>query len=184
MMRKVFGTVAWAVVLLGILCGVATAGENMLKNPGFEEGEWESWSTFGMGWSLSDEYVASGMKAIVNEVGPRDGDRWRGVFQEVDVIPGQMYRMTADIRTRSLDNATVYLEVQFLDGAGNVVEQYQSEVVRRDQVFLTSELGPLFAPVGAVRASVRGIVQKDAKANRPTNDTVFFDDFTFEHVEI
>lgn len=153
----------------------------LLSNSGFETGNLSSWSTFGQGWrtgSGADAY--SGSVGLVDDILTSDSDNWRGIYQNVAIIPGDLYSGGVWIRAVSIGSSESYFELQFLDETGSVLSQYQSSRVTADQAFTYAGVGPVLAPAGAVTASVRGIVYMPSVP--ADSDFHVFDDFEFADV--
>lgn len=157
--------------------GMSTTSRALLLNPGFENG-FDNWSTFGQGWRTSGGGDAhSGSLGMVNDVLTSDSDTFRGIFQNVPVIPDSLYSGGAYIRTVSVGTSESWIEIQFLDTSGNVIVQHQSAHVTADQGFTFMGIGTVLAPAGAVTASVRGIVYMPSSP--ADSDFHIFDDFVF-----
>lgn len=172
------------------LCWIACAGmfagggarANLLQNAGFETGDLAAWTTFGQGWRTGGGADAhSGSVGAIDDVLATDVDEWRGLYQNVPVIPNNLYSGGSFIRAVSIGNSEAYVEIQFLDAGGNLIEQHQTDRVTADQAFTYSGLDSLLAPAGAVTASVRAIVYRPASPS-DLPDFLIFDDFTFENV--
>lgn len=165
-----------------LAAGVASAAPGAtLTNPGFETGDLTGWSTFGQGWRTGGGGDAnSGSFGVVNDVLNTDGDNFRGLFQNVAVTGGSLYRGGVYIRTVSVGSTESWFELQFLNGSGGVIAQFESTRVTGDQGFVLAGIGMVTAPVDAVSASVRAIVHMPS----PPADADFhiFDDFYFDDV--
>ncbi len=169
---------ARAGVLVAVLAGALTlTGRADLINPGFETGDFTGWSTFGQGWRLGTGGDAnSGTYGAVDDVLTTDVDDWRGIYQEVSVVGGDTYNVSVYIRAVNVESSESWLELQWLDASHSVISQLQTAHVTADQSFTRMALDGVIAPVNAVGASVRGIVNM---TSAPTGDNDFhiFDNF-------
>jgi len=159
-------------------CVLTLSGHADLINAGFETGDFTGWSTFGQGWRTSGGGDAnSGLFGVVNDVQDTDADNFRGIFQELPVVGGATYDFGVQIRAVNVESSESWLEVQWLDSSGGIINQLQSTHVTADQPFTWISIEDALAPVNAVTASVRGIVFMSAT---PAVNTDFhiFDDFS------
>jgi len=171
------------VITAMLLAGGVTSGALgvTLNNPGFETGTLADWSTFGSGWRIGSGGDAnSGTYGVVNDVLASDGDNFRGLFQMVSVTEGNIYQGGVYIRTVSVGSSESWFELQFLNGSGGVISQFESTRVTGDQGFALAGIGMVTAPVGAVSASVRAIVHMPSAP--ADSDFHIFDDFIFHDV--
>jgi hypothetical protein len=161
---------------------VLTTRANLLTNPGFETDGLAAWTTFGQGWRTGGgDDARSGSVGAVNDVTSSDSDEWRGLAQNVPVIPNNLYSGGVYVRAVSIGNSEAFFELQFYDEDGDFIDQHQTGRVTTDQAFTFAGLNSILAPAGAVTASVRAIVYKPASPSDPP-DFVIFDDFTFANV--
>ena len=176
--------------LLSICCGLTllaagpAAHAIELANAGFEKANLSGWDTFGGGWRTSgwagDQFADfhSGKLGCVCDVDARRTNEWRGISQNVPVQAGARYSGGVWIRTFGIRTSASYFEVQFLDGAGAVLEHFQSVPVQQDQPFTFAGVEGVEAPKGAVSARIRGIVRVTGKPSM-TPEFHVFDDFAF-----
>jgi hypothetical protein len=143
----------------GVVFEDVTPPHAILENWGFETGDLSGWNTFGQGWRIGiDDDAYSHSHGAVNDVLFGDVDSWRGIYQNVRVTPGLTYAAGIYIRAVGVESSSSWLEVQWLDNAGGVISQLTTSAVVADQPFTLASLHNIVAPVGAVTASVRGIV--------------------------
>ena len=158
----------------------STASANLVDNYGFETGDLTDWDSFGLGWRTgtgADAY--EGTYGLVCDVLDwHTGEEWRGVYQSVPVTSGLSYDAGVFIRTVNLDVSISFLELQWLDDVGGVISQETSASVTSDQAFTLMEIQNVTAPVGAVEASLRGIVQMQSLPSTGDSDFHIFDNFT------
>lgn len=153
-----------------------------LSNPGFETSDLTDWGIFGPGWRTGVGGDArSGAYGAVNDVYDSHDpglDQWRGIFQNVDVSPATSYVASVYIRTLNIESSSSWLEIQWLNGEGGVIDQVQSAPVTNDQAFTRVQLPNLQPPAEAVQASLRAIVFMETP---PAVDADFhiFDDLSF-----
>lgn len=167
-----------AVAIGALFFPVSSRGD--LVNPGFEDGL-NNWASFGQGWRTGGGGDAnSGALGAVNDVLSSDSDTFRGIFQNIPVIPDNLYSGGAYIRTVSIGDSESWFELQFLDASGSVIDQHQSAHVTSDQAFTFMDIGTVLAPAGAVTASVRAIVHMPSAPG--DTDFHIFDDMTFADV--
>ncbi|MBW7907405.1 MAG: hypothetical protein H3C50_00570 [Kiritimatiellae bacterium] len=164
-------------ICLVALLAAMPAVAQQLANSGFED-NLNNWSTFGQGWRTGGGGDAhSGSLGAVNDVQTSDSDTYRGLFQNVPVIPDNLYSGGAYIRAVNVDNSESWFELQFLDSSGSVIVQHQSTHVATDQGFTFMDIDPVLAPAGAVTASVRAIVYMPSAPG--DTDYHIFDDIEF-----
>ena len=167
-------------ICLVALLAAMPAVAQQLANSGFED-NLNNWSTFGQGWRTGGGGDAhSGSLGAVNDVQTSDSDTYRGLFQNVPVIPDNLYSGGAYIRAVNVDNSESWFELQFLDSSGSVIVQHQSTHVATDQGFTFMDIDPVLAPAGAVTASVRAIVYMPSAVGG--TDYHIFDDVEFTNV--
>ena len=153
---------------------------NPVTNRSFETGDLAGWSIFGQGWRTGMGGDAfSGLYGAVNDVLDSNVDEFRGVFQILPVTTGQTYVASVYIRTLNLESSESWLEIQWLDSEGHLINQVQSSHVTADQPFTLVELRSLEPPPGAVSIGVRGIVQMHEPPVEGA-DFHIFDDFSFQ----
>ncbi len=153
-----------------------------LSNPGFETGGTHDWMLFGPGWRTGTGGDArSGAYGAVNDVLDSQDpltEQWRGIFQNFDVSPATSYVASVYIRTLNIESSRSWLELQWLNGEGGLIDQVQSAPVTNDQPFTLVQLPALQPPANAVWASLRAIVFMESP---PVADADFhiFDDLSF-----
>lgn len=107
------GILAWA-VCAGVAGAVEPAEENLLQNPGFEDGDFGAWTYFGQGWRVgsfvgeSSRDMHDGKFGLLNEVAPTDGDEWRGAQQILRVKPNKHYTLGAWVRVAQVGRSQSY----------------------------------------------------------------------------
>ena len=166
--------------LAAVLLAAATlASANLITNPGFESGDLTGWSTFGLGWRTATgaDALSETYGLVCDVLDSHTGENWRGVYQNVPVSAGMAYNAGVYVRAVSVANSASWLELQWLDSGGGVISQLQSSTVTSDQAFTYMGLSSVVAPVGAVNASVRGIVNMTALPPGGDGDFHIFDDF-------
>lgn len=180
------GFVAPVAAMLGLALNAAC--ENLVQNPGFEDGM-TGWECFGRGWrasnwrnvEASDAY--SGAMGMVDDISPGDTeDEWRAVSQAVPVRGALSYTARVRIRTFNMGQSASYLEIQFLDARTNLLKQFQSEPVTNDQPFRVVAIEGVGSPRDAVSAVVRGVVHVMPGARDGVGFHVF-DDFELDAVQ-
>ena len=173
-----FGT--WITLATFLAGSSLQAADNLLKNPGFEQGL-EGWWTFGEGWCAGSDGGTTGAAAMNDVPTGCTNAEWRGICQTVPVIPWARYACAASIQASGAGPSQTYLEIQFLDSSERVLQNYQSHVIASDQPFTLTTLNNLAAPAKAVAALVRGVVHlRDLPTGAPSH--FCFDTFEFHEV--
>lgn len=167
-------------LIMGVMA-VTTTVSSALSNPGFETGDFTGWATFGTGWRIGAGADAnSGSWGVVDDVLVTDSDIFRGVFQNMPAVAGNLYTGGAWIRAVSVGTSESYFEMEFHDTNGTILAQHQSTHVTADQAFTFMDVSYVAAPIGTVTVSVRGIV---FMPGAPTDsDFHIFDDFELTEV--
>ncbi len=175
-MRVISSVFAWFVM-------VAVAAAGNVKNDGFESGQFPPWQTAGEGWRISKQKneTHKGGNAAINDVTGAAGDEFRVIYQEVKATGGKKYRAEVWIKAVAVRSSESFLEVQFVDDKGTMLEQFQSDFVERDQPYTLAAIDEMEAPEGTKTASVRGVVhlQKDGNSI-DFGGYHMFDDFDFK----
>jgi len=171
-------------IILSWLC-IAAFGSSvqadLMSNAGFEDGDFSNWSTFGGSWRTSTGGDAhSGTYGAVDDILTTTTDTWQGVYQDIPVIAGNLYRGHAYIRAVSVDTTASYFEIKYLDGSGSVLSQHQSTEVNADQAYTLAEVSSALAPANAVTARVSGVVYMSSTP--ADTDYHLFDDFVFTNI--
>lgn len=171
-----------SMLMLAALASVSRA--ELLTNPGFETGDLTGWEAFGPGWRTStDSDARTGEYGIVNDVTDWQApeEQWRGIFQNVPVVPGETYELSAYIRAVNILHSESWLEIKWKNAEGLEIEgtQRQSIHVTADQPFTPLTLSSLIAPAGAVSASVNAVVYMIDLPPTGEDDFHIFDDFSF-----
>ncbi len=162
--------------VLCLCAGALQAAE--LANPGFEKGL-DEWTAVGQGWRVSDgDDAYEGGLGAVNDVLPEDVDEWRIVHQEAPIESNRMYGASVWLRTVNVSDSESWIEIQFLDWYGQVIEQFQSEHVSADQPFTLMKIEPRRPPAGATSMSIRGVVRVTGE-NRDSPSFHIFDNFAY-----
>lgn len=169
-----------AATAIAVVALAGAAQANLLTNPGLESGDLTGWTTFGAGnWRASswagDQY--SGTYGLVDDV-VEGGDEWRGAYQLIPVTGGLSYDYTAYLKGASIDTSESWLELQWIDSAGNQVSQWQSSHLTASADWSQYGSAGIVAPAGAVTASVRAVVHMIGTPNDP--DYMMFDDLSFD----
>ncbi|NLG35179.1 MAG: hypothetical protein GX548_07485 [Lentisphaerae bacterium] len=166
----------------GLALATSAAYANLLHNPGFENGDLAGWETFGLGWRLGtgdDAYM--GTHGLVCDILPEhEHENWRGVFQNVPVTAGQVYTADVEIRTVNIHGSSSWLELQWIDADGFILDQMQTLWVTIDQPFATARFEQVIAPPGAVTASIRGVIFMETAPSEGSPEFHVFDNFRFE----
>jgi hypothetical protein len=189
-MRAIYTTAA---MVMAMAITAWAAPEHSLTNASFESGNFDGWQMFGQSWRTSANFVNdaytdahTGKMGAVNDVltshTNQVDDEWRGLFQSVRAKAGKEYIAGAWIKTMNVGPTEAYIELQFLDKAGQVLSFVQSEHITSDQDFTWVATPATKAPQGTEEANVRGIVHMIGTV---TNDPAFhiFDDFEFKKAE-
>lgn len=173
---------AASIVLLGVS---VNANAELLINGGFESG-FENWTTFGQGFRTSGGADANtGDVGVVNDVLPADVDVFRGVQQVVSAATaGEIYTLSAFIRGVTVDSSAAFLELQFLNSAGDVISGVQSDQVTADQEFTQISVTSQIAPTDTASIRVGGIVFATGVdvGTQTDGDFLIFDDFSLSVV--
>lgn len=168
------------IAIAALLVFVSSAPAASLKNDGFETGDFIGWQPDGEGWrvSLFGRDSHRGIYGAVNDVWTNGVAEFRVLRQEIKASPGKAYQASVWIRGVCVESTESFLEIQFMDKTGTVLQQFQSEHVTRDQDFKLMVIDNMTAPDGTDRASVRSVVHI---VTQPTIDTDYhvFDDFDF-----
>ncbi len=165
------------IAICAAIGALALSARADLINAGFETGDFTGWSQFGTGWRMgtgADAYT--GTYGAVNDVLTTDSTGFRGIFQNIPVTAGDTYSFSVYIRAVNVESSESWLEVQWINSSGGVIQQLESTHVTADQPFTQMTILNAIAPLNAVTASVRGIVWKNTATQ---NDTDFhiFDNF-------
>lgn len=165
------------------LAMAAPASAARLRNPGFETGDFTFWQFHGEGWrpSTFSRDSRRGIYGAVNDVWTNGVDEFRVIHQEMKVKPGKAYWAGVWLRAVCIEGTESFLEVQFMDRDGNVLQQFQSEHVTKDQDHTFMTIDRMVAPEGSRSASVRGVVHL---VTQPVHDTDFhvFDNFELREI--
>ena len=175
------GKFLFAVLALALAFGTSSSAQaNLLVNPSFESGSVGSIPT---GWAVDwnsgniSTSAANPQGGFRNARNSFDG----GLYQSVGVIGGQQYELTGYAYIPSGtggSNWGSYIGVRFLNGVGDIVLNWQSDVqdLPRNQYNL-ADSGVLVAPTTATTALVRFGTWAD-DPYLPVNPTDF-DNFNF-----
>lgn len=171
-------------VMVGMALLPLAALANLLANPGMENGDLSGWSTWGSNVRASDwpGDQHNGMWGCVIDVFPTDSDEWRGLFQMIPVTEGVTYEHTAWLRAAAVESGVTesFLELQWFNNSGSLIEQWQSTHVVADQDWTLMGSNTYIAPAGAVTASVRFIVHQTSGLQPTTTDWHMVDDMVFQ----
>lgn len=171
-------------ILIAALFGLAaSASAARLQNEGFETGDWTGWQADGEGWRVSSFGKDSlrGIYGAVNDVWTNGSSEYRVVHQEIKASPGKMYRATVWVRTVCMEGSEAFLEVQFKGRSNDVLAQFQSRRLDKDQDFTLLYIDKMAAPEGTETVSVRGVARL---VTLPVQniDYIIFDNFNFRQV--
>ena len=172
----------WVVVLLWGVAFLPGAQAARLLNPGFETGTFDGWLIAGQDWRVSTwhEDQRRGAYGAVTDVFTNGvSDEYRIVFQEIKASSGKSYQASVWIRTVCLETTECFLEVQFMKKNGEVLQQFQSAPVKKDQEFSQTVIPCMLAPEGTEKACVRGVVHILSEPIVNT-DWLIFDNFDFD----
>ncbi len=166
-----------------LLVAAAAAPAARLENDGFEMGNFNAWQIDAEGWRCSTFFRDSyrGVYAAVNDVWTNGVDEFRVIHQEIKVSAGKTYMAGVWLRAVCVEGTESFLEIQFLNKEGNVLQQHQSEHVTKDQEFRFMAVTNMVAPEGTEKVSVRGVVHLIT----PPMDNIdyhIFDNFDFRTV--
>ncbi len=153
-----------------------------LKNAGFETGDFSNWGTGGQDWRISTwkDDQRRGKYGAVTDVFTNDvTDEYRVVAQDIKASGGKPYTASAFIRAVCVESTESFLEVQFFDEHGNLLEQFQSERITRDQDFQKVAITNMLSPAGTSKASIKGVVRIKEMPKENTDFHVF-DNFDFD----
>ncbi len=175
---------SWVLYLFiaALFLALAMHASAELRNPGFEDGDLTGWEIFGTGWRLSEDMDAyRGVFGAVNDVLGADDIQFRGLHQDLSVTEGEIITLTAYIRAVNVESSESWLEIQFMDEHGQILDQKESVHVRADQSFThLSVTGQ--APQGARTVSARGVVLM-REAPEENDDFHIFDNFRLIRVQ-
>jgi hypothetical protein len=122
------------------------AQTNLLLDPSFESGTWAPASN--LGWvnfngaafqntgnfyfgSSTPVSVLNGTNCV--QIYPTGGGSYNGIYQDQPALPGQIFTASGNFYTPSQDQISganiCYMEVHFMDAAGNVLLDYSSALV-------------------------------------------------------
>lgn len=167
---------------VALAAAVPAARGQALTNASFEEGTTAGWEAFGPGWRVSawsNETASdahSGAFGAVNDVKKGEADEWRGISQAVPAEHGMLYAVSAWVKALDVKDAEAFLELQFLDDDGKLMESVQSDIVKDDQPFTLIQVDAVNPPKRTKSLLVRGIVHR-VKPPDDTIDVFAFDDF-------
>ncbi len=166
---------------VGIVVAGTGAFAQTLTNEGFEAGM-TGWETFGPNWRTSSFSNDSGSDAhsgslgLVNDIQPADKDEWRGVSQVVPAEHRMVYSGSVWIRALNVKDGEAFLEFQFKDKDGKVLDFKQSDLVTDDQPFTQVWIENVEAPKKTETLCIRGVVHMTRSPDKET-DFFGFDDF-------
>ncbi len=170
----------------------AAGGTNLVRNFSFDSFNFAYWLNDVTGWRVSDNPVDmhDGTYGAVNDVLTNElGAEYRVLRQQIPASPGEVFDASVYIKAVSVENSFSYLEVQFWNSAGTLIEpdgQFQSAHITADQEFTLATISDITAPAGTVTVSVRGVVAV-VNTNYPTAmvnaDFHIFDDFMLKKVD-
>ena len=172
--------------LILILTGNAYGGENLLRNPGFEEGTeheslegWESW-----GRVFHEAVTPNAGHWSAKLFGNFTGDmNHSGMQQDLPAEAGTAYKGTIQIRHNADDQLTgsnkAWLRIEFRDANGNRISESDSLPFTADArlgAYQQLEVGPATAPAGTV--SLRFVLLFEQIADHA--GAIFCDDAVLE----
>jgi hypothetical protein len=166
-------------IVVGMVCAASAAHGQLLKNDGFESGNLDGWIADGASWAMDTNGVArSGAEAVVNTGNEETSDGYQVLHQEVAVAAGDICTGGFWVRAPSGSNAIAYLEFQFLNAKGEIVEQYQSDHLTEGPGYGFRGISTVSAPEGTVLASIRAVVYRKVKPGL-AGDLFVFDAVSF-----
>ena len=184
----------WALVPAAVLSlglGASVSAQNLLTNPGFENGNLDGFITFDTSdggippnnsFRISEGADAnSGTFGLVSDVLASQPVAIRGVQQSVTtgITPGQIFNASVFIRGISINDSSAFLEFVFLDASGDAIAgtTVQSAAVVADQDFTLASVLNQTAPADAAGIRIGGIV---TQSGPPSDGADFFafDDFS------
>jgi hypothetical protein len=164
-----------------VVAGTGVSAQS-LTNEGFEAGL-AGWETFGPGWRTSSFSNDAGSDAhggsigLVNDIQPADKDEWRGVSQVVEATHGMVFSGSVWIRGLNVKDGEAFLEFQFKDNDGKILEFKQSDPVTDDQPFTQVTIETAEPPKKTETLCIRGVVHMTRPPDKET-DFFGFDDFS------
>jgi hypothetical protein len=177
-----------------LLAGVAwgnTVPANMVTNPGFETGNFTGWNSYGT-WYVSDtpDDVHSGTYAAVNSLTVAAGTTsttYSGLYQNIadPNAAGRVFDASVWISTAVTNGySDAFLQLQFQNASGSVLQQYETTPVRGDQAYSQYSLSNLVAPSGTAIIQMQGVVNGIGGLTLSTSNTGYtrFDSFSLTAV--
>jgi beta-glucanase (GH16 family) len=185
---------------------LTACADNLLVNPGFENGGLANWSVYGAGFNTLLENSASlpvhDGSNVFKVFGQFTGtDNYSGVYQDSAVSPGQRLAGEGWALTPSGDviagDNSAWLEVSFRDNANNILRLYRSAPISSNspagawlKLAITNELNPAnYTGVGTVTNLVApansSVVRFQVVFRQPATATgaVLFDDLKLAAAE-
>ncbi len=124
-MKKYYLLLTGLLICLSLIGSAWASDENLLDNPGFEEGELSYWTDiYGAGGEISDSVYRSGSysaSTYVNNV--TDREYWTQIYQDSELSAGESIYGNIYIKTDFSPEAgaKANLMLQFLDSSDNVL---------------------------------------------------------------
>ena len=178
-------SVAFCVSFVALMSQVVVA-QNLLTNPGFEQGL-DGWKTTGLGWRTGGgKDTHSGTNGAVCDVLPTQPatEQWRVIYQNIAAEPGEVFSASCWLKTVSLKSSLSTLEIQFLDASHQVILQFNSPPVQKSGTYAIWRFSNLPAPPRTALISVRGVVNMKAVPAPETPEFHVWDDFELHRLTV
>lgn len=158
-----------AALLMPAFVGSATAGDNLLTNPGFETGDLGAWKTSARGIFRVDsepEPVQEGKNQLFVQANHEDEPHYAFVYQDVPGQPGQTYTASVCARSHGDISPTMEIGLGFLAADGKLLSKVISQKMSTDYMELTVTET---APEGTVKVRIDLLVYSTPGNNGEAN---------------
>ena len=161
--------------LAGTCC--VCAADELLKNPGFESGDFSGWDVKGNGWSVSDRSPSEGLRCAVCTVKTGDGRGVRVCLQKIgSVQSGRIVEVSLDVAAAGVaESPNSKASVVVLCAGAN--KEYRASVVRPGAKFQQIKIDDAVVLPGTSDIYVMLLVEVYQVA---TDDDVW----RFDHVDV